>query len=188
MTKALDRGSYSEEEITRGLSAAAYFNGNTRRAADALKEQGLKIPRSTLRDWLNTRQDRYEQVRTELTPKIHAYAAEQHMDLAQAQIELSREFMERMRADKDKIPARDLSTFQRNLDTGAGIHTDKALALRGAIPEGQSTPTRTLNEILAAMKAKGMHLTLEVGPNETPRTVEGMAIEVEGPEGDPEGD
>jgi hypothetical protein len=169
---------YSEEEITRGLAAVAYWNGNTRRASKALKEQGLDIPRSTLQGWLTTRQDRYGQVRTELVPKIHARAAEQHMDLAQAQIELSREFMDRMRAEKDNIPPRDLSTFQRNLDTGSGIHTDKALALRGVIPPEQAAPTRTFNEILAAMKAKGMHLRLEVGPDETPGAVEGTALEV----------
>jgi hypothetical protein len=181
MTEALDRSSYSEEEITRGLSAVAYFNGNTRRAADALKEQGLKIPRSTLRDWLTTRQDRYEQVRTELTPKIHAYAAEQHMDLAQAQIQLSREFMDRMHKEKDKIPARDLSTFQRNLDTGAGIHTDKALALRGSLPPEQAPRPTNFDELLERMAAKGMKLTVETGPE----AVEGVAVEVtEEPEGD----
>ena len=50
---------YTVEEIDRALSATALFDGNTRAAAKALKGQGLDIPRTTLRDWVNgSRKDR----------------------------------------------------------------------------------------------------------------------------------
>jgi hypothetical protein len=122
---------YSVEEIDRALSAVAYFNGNTRSAAKALTEQGVTVPRSTLRNWITTHQDRYEKLRADLIPRVHERVAEKHLELADAQMEASWEFLQRLLKEKNNIPPRDLSTVQRNLDVGSGVHTDKALVLRG---------------------------------------------------------
>jgi hypothetical protein len=179
---------YNVEDIDRALCATAYFNGNTRRAASALKGQGLSIPRSTIRGWLTTHADRYETLRADLLPRIHERVAEKHLELADAQMDASWEFLDRLLKEKDNIPPRDLSTVQRNLDTGSGIHTDKAAMLRGKGP----APVRVNISIESSIREldasggkfydeAGEPLTVEEAIKRATATpsIEGSATEVE---------
>jgi hypothetical protein len=159
----------SEEDIGRGLSAVAYFSGNTRAAAKALKEQGLSVPRSTLRDWQRTHADRYETLRADLIPRVHERVAEKHLELADAQMEASWEFLQRLRTEKENIPPRDLSTVQRNLDVGSAVHTDKALALRGQGGPAQVNVNISLADQIRSLTARGIKIyDAPEGGNEIP--------------------
>jgi hypothetical protein len=148
---------YSVEDIDRGLCAVAYFNGSTRKASTALAEQGIKIPRSTLRNWLSIHEDRYEKLRADLLPRIHERVAEKHLELADAQIDASWEFLKQLMKEKDNIPPRDLSTALRNTDVGSAVHTDKALALRGQSP-GAPVVNISLTEQVRGFAARGYKL------------------------------
>jgi hypothetical protein len=98
---------YSVEQIDRAPSAAVYWDGNTRRAAAALKGQGLDIPRSTLKDWVtNSHRERYMELRKKLEPEIHARAAERHRELVSANIELETDIIKRLREELPNLAAR----------------------------------------------------------------------------------
>jgi hypothetical protein len=64
-------------------------------------------------------------------PELKAKLAAQHEDLARRQIEVSAKLTDRLEKEADELPIRDVSTAQRNLDVGSGIHSDKAKDLRG---------------------------------------------------------
>jgi hypothetical protein len=170
---------HNEEDVRRALAAVALHSGNTRRAAAALRRQGLTVAVSTLRGWVAKKEDTYAEVRAEVINKVHAIVAEKHRSLAEAEMEVAREFLERMRAEKDQIPPRDLSTALRNLDVGAGIHRDKSLALADRLP-GANAVVRNFNDILAALQAKNIRLEVEITEEEPEKpAIEGSAEEVE---------
>lgn len=148
------RKTYSQEEITRGLLAVAFWSGNTRKASDFLGEDGLEIPAKTLWNWSNKQHvEEYEQVRTKVLPKVREKAAEEHMALAEIQMEVAAEATEALRGKVDQIKPRDLSTTVRNMSTAAAIETDKAQLLGGQ-------PTvriqRDLTEVLRDLQARGL--------------------------------
>ncbi len=179
---------YSVEDIDRGLAAVAYFDGNTRRAHAALKQQGLTIPRSTILDWTNTRQDRYIELRDKLLPQIHAKVAEEHQELARTNMEVERATLERIRQELPNIAPRDLANVARNVATGAGIHQDKSLTLRGMAP---NAPVVSINigDQIRSFAAKGYPLYDNEGNRLDPEqaikrargeVVEGTATELPG--------
>lgn len=150
------RDSYSEAEITRGLVTVAACNGNCCRAARLLEGDGLKINPETLRRWHKTlHAAKYESIRAELLPKIQAWAAEQHRQLSEREMEVSAKLIERLEREVDQIPARDLPGGIRNLDTGAGINRDKAQLLAG---EPTARLERSADEVLRALAAKGVNI------------------------------
>jgi hypothetical protein len=130
---------YTDEEIERGLVAVALFSGSSRRAARALTQQGLKIPRETLRSWAETvHTDRYMKLRREMLPELKARLAEQHEDLARRQMEVASRLTDRLEREAGELPIRDVSTAQRNLDVGSGIHTQRAGELRRPLHHRQA--------------------------------------------------
>jgi hypothetical protein len=124
-------GTYTLEEVERGLVAVALCSGNSRRAARLLEDQDTPIPRGTLERWKADRADTYERVREDVTPRLKAMLAEEHTDLARAQMDTARKLLTRLDEEAEELPARDLPTAIRNLDVGTGIHTDKSRDLRG---------------------------------------------------------
>jgi hypothetical protein len=111
---------------------------------------------------------------------VHAVVAEKHTALAEEEMELASDFLSRMKKDADKIEPRDLSTALRNLDVGSGIHSDKAIALRDRLP-GATAPSRSFNDIVAALQAKNIRIEVEVKP-EPAEEPERPAIEGTGEE------
>jgi hypothetical protein len=78
------RSNYTSEEIERGLSAVALVQGNTRRAAAAVKEAGLPVPRTTLQEWVtNKHRARYIEIAEEELPHVYARIAEGNERLAE---------------------------------------------------------------------------------------------------------
>ena len=57
---------HSTEEIRRGLTALALHSDNSRRAAAALKAQGISVDERTLRRWRDAHPEQLEEVRTEV--------------------------------------------------------------------------------------------------------------------------
>lgn len=147
------RSRYTPAERERGLTALALASGNSRRAAALLKEQGLSIPASTLFTWPQLYPDEYQAVREGVLPRVKAELAEAHSALAARQVEVSSEMTERLAKEMGGIPVRDLAGAIRNIDTGSGIHTQRAAELRG---EPTIIEHRSLKEIIGGLERRGI--------------------------------
>jgi hypothetical protein len=180
--RALPGSNYTDQEIERGLVALALFSGNRRRASEALKQQGLDVPDTTLRAWRDKLYpDWYAELQAKIMPRIRELAAEKHTELADLEGEAARLILDRLIAEREKIPARDLSATLRNLDVGAAVNRDKAAMLRGENPETPAV-TRPIGDILNALRAKGfdpskLTLTQTVEVEGTDEAIEGTATE-----------
>jgi hypothetical protein len=164
--------------------ALALYSGNRRRASKALSDQGFTVPASTLQDWQQRAPDAYAKVKRNVMPQIRELAAEQHSELAQLEGEAGRKLLERLMAEYEEIPARDLPGAIRNLDVGAAVNRDKA-----AMPRGENTdtptPMRSVKDILNSLESKAPHLfengrlrvELELGNRPRPEYIEGTATE-----------
>jgi hypothetical protein len=147
---------YSQEEITKGLLSVAYWNGNCRKASAFLKEGGVKVPQKTLWRWYRQQYvAEYEQLRTEILPKVREKAAEDAMSLAESQREVAMEATEALKGKMDEIKPRDLSTTVRNMSVAAGVETDKAQLLAG---QPTAIVMRSASEVLRSLKAKGVRI------------------------------
>jgi len=155
-TKAVARQrTYSTEDIDRGLSAVAFFGGNSRKAHSVLKAQGLEIPRSTLRDWATkTRTERYAELRASVLPEIHAAAAEKHRALAERAMEVEAKAIDRVEEELPNLPARDVSTAARNLAVEAGIHRQRGGELVGMFPNAPIVQVN-IGEQMRGLAARG---------------------------------
>jgi hypothetical protein len=161
-SKKVSRRDYTTEEIDRILAAVILHDGNVRRAVRVLKGQGLDVPRETVRGWVTSRSERYAQLRDKLLPEIHGRVAEEHTELARANIDGERLALARTIAELDNIPARDLSTVSRNMAVGSGIHTQRAMELRGL---SQPTVAVQVNigDQIRGIAAKGYKLSDDEG-------------------------
>ena len=122
---------YSEEEIERGLNEVALCAGNTHRAHRQLEDRGLQIPRPTLEKWTSRQHvERYERIREQVLPRIHAKLAAESEDLARAYAEAEHATLERFREELPNLRAHEAAGAVRNLATSRGISTDKANLLR----------------------------------------------------------
>lgn len=131
MTEMAERprqmSSYGAEEVTRGLVALAYANGNTRKASRDLAEDGLEIEHGTLYYWkTKNHAQEYERLRNEILPKVREQAGDDHLALARRQMEASAMATEEWIERRHELDARDLSTAARNFDVGSGIHSQHA--------------------------------------------------------------
>jgi hypothetical protein len=118
---------YKEQEVQRALIEIAACGGNTRMASKHLAEEGLDIPHPTLWCWkAKVHAEKYELIREEQLPKIRRYVADLHIAGATRRMETADELMDALAAKKDELEARDLSSAIRNLDVGAGIHSQNA--------------------------------------------------------------
>lgn len=148
---------HSSEEIERGLLEVAVANGNVRRAAQALAEDGIEVGKSTLERWYkHAHRDRYLQIQAEVLPRVRAQAAEQHMDLAERGMQVEHRILSKLEQEVEEIPSRDLAGAARNVATGAAIHTDKASVLRGE--PTLITARHDVSEVVRALRAKGVDL------------------------------
>jgi hypothetical protein len=173
---------YSSTEVDRALVAVAIEDGSTKRAARLLAKQGEPIGETTLRDWKNRLYpDRYLELQAKVLPRLNALAAEQHAAIATQASSLNVKILDRLEDVYEEIPVRDLPGAARNVATVAGIATDKAALLRGQGIE-QASPTRSVSDILNALRAKGfdpskLTLTQTVEVEGTDPAIEGTATE-----------
>ena len=145
---------YALPEITRGLTALAYANGNAAKASRDLKEDGIKISPSTLNKWANDYQSDLERIRREILPQVGAKVADEHMALARKQLHGAEMLADRLIKEGKEIPIRDVAGAMRNFDVGTGIHTEKARELQG----DYETPAKhqSAADILRSLAAKGI--------------------------------
>lgn len=183
-TEAVPGSNHGSAEIERGLVAVALEDGSTRRAERLLAEQGKRISESTLRRW---RDDlyatRYLEIKRDTLSRLNAYKAEQHDALATKANELNHKILDRLEAEYQHLPVRDLPGAARNVSTVSGIHTDKSAVLRGQGLE-PATAMRSPKDILNSLRAQAPHLfengrlTVEWRRSEPkPDAIEGTAEE-----------
>lgn len=152
---------YTLAEQTRGLMALVACAGSVTAAARALEQQGCPIPAATLRSWMQTRRDEYDELREHHAQQLEDEAKRQlreTMVLAGAvqrkAIELAEE---RLDQRKDIAPAQTAAALAKVAASAA----DKLLALTGR--PTQITEHRTLEEIVRPLVASGV---LELPPGE----------------------
>jgi hypothetical protein len=148
---------YDLPGVIRGLTAIAYANGNCSKASRDLKEAGIKIRQQTLSNWLRDHKEDYERIRREILPQVGAVVADEHLDLARKQIQISNELAARLQEEGRDIPIRDVAGAMRNADVGASIHTERARDLQGDF-ETPNKQNRSLPELIRALKAKGVEV------------------------------
>jgi hypothetical protein len=119
-----------EAIIERGLMAMAAYNGNSRKAAAFLEQDGIQVNQTTLWAWARRKHvGRYEELRAEVLPKIRAEAADEHMELARLNMELERSTLEQLKDKIPEMPARDLPGASRNLAVSSAVHTERSEGL-----------------------------------------------------------
>lgn len=159
---------YDEQTVERGLIALAYRNGSCTSASRFLAEDGLRIDRSTLREWRRRHPERYEQIRADVAPQIKARAVEGHQGLIDRLMEAERVLVERMVAEANEIPIRDVPGAQRNVATSVGIHTDKIADLCGE-------PNVRVSADLSGLLKELLSLGVEMVEPEEPQGEIGLA-------------
>lgn len=119
------------DQVERALLEVAILSGNCSAASRRLKEvHGLDIAQPRLKNWvLNLHRTRYEEIRRDVVPKIHATIANEAEDLAVAYAEAERDTLKIY--DPSRISGKDLPGAIRNLATAKAINLDKAQLLRG---------------------------------------------------------
>jgi len=134
-TRPTRRGSYSEEEIERGLQAVAYFSGDTRRAAKELKSLGHPVPRTTLRNWIAGKYvERYERARVAIRDRVWEEIAEDWQRVARKSARAAEQLVESAETEAkagELRRANEAAAAARNLATVGGIGNDKAAAVHG---------------------------------------------------------
>ena len=145
-TKAM-AGRYSPAERRQALLVLALNGGNTKRAAEFLKDAGNPVPQQTLSYWTRKHADELEEVTREHAPKLEQAMAGQILRTALAAHEATLIAVEKAREQLEAGEAKDPSTAARNLGTTAGILSDKYLTLTGR--PTQITEHRSADQILA---------------------------------------
>lgn len=144
---------YDEAHVQAGLTQIALNAGNHRNAHKALAAMGYHIPPGTLEDWKNrTHADRYQQVRDELVPQVHARIAEECEDNARLAAEIEALALEATRQQLATGDLKDASSAARNMATVRGINIDKASLLRGR--PTSIVETRDATEVLRSLAAQ----------------------------------
>lgn len=91
---------YGTHEIDQGLIAMIYHGGNSVKAGESLKGQGLNVSDRTLRNWIHEHTDRYEALKAEYAPQIAARIAAEAEALAVQYANTERKALERLDGEK----------------------------------------------------------------------------------------
>lgn len=154
MTEVVSQPRYGEAEKRRALIEVAACSGNTSMAARALAEEGFEVDQATLWRWSRKQHaDLYEQLRQEILPKITAHAAEQHMDLALRQTEVSAMALQEIENRMPGMEDKDLINAMGKADIGSGIHTEKAQLLSG---QPTHRAERSIEDLLRTLNGRGL--------------------------------
>ncbi len=135
-------------------------------------EFGLDIPERTISEWVSkTHRDRYEQIRADIAPKLHAAIASEMEDLAVKIALAEHDAVDRVTAELPKMDGKDAAIALKSLSAARASATDKALVLRGK--PNHITSASEPADIYARLKQLGYEIRVE-----GPETVEGSAEEV----------
>lgn len=147
---------YTDTEREEALVVVALHNGNTRRAAAHLADQGKPISRSTLESWRRRYPDRYEEVQKRELPRLRLRLAEQNEEMADSLLDVMRDNIEalKLKASDPDLSFKERADAQYKLSLSQGIVVDKSLVLRG--DPTQITEHRTADESLKGLKRLGL--------------------------------
>lgn len=151
---------YSEQDVERALQCRAICAsaGETSQALNA--EFGLSIPERTISEWVSkTHRDRYEQIRADIAPKLHAAIASEMEDLAVKIAQVERDAVERVEAQIKSMDGKDAAIALKSLSAARASATDKALVLRGK--PNHITSAGEPSDIYARLKALGYEIRVE---------------------------
>lgn len=170
--KRLER-SYTEAEIQRALVEVAACSGNTALAARNLEadDDAPPVGQKTLWEWSRRKYlQQYEAIRAKALPKLMEHAADQHMALAQRQMEGAAKLTDELISESAQLDPKDKVNALGKLDIGSGIHTERARDL-----SDQQAPKaeRTVEELLRGLAGRGLELGERV--TEGDRVVERVA-------------
>lgn len=132
-SRAITR-TYSEEQISDGLTALALYNGSATAAARELQRQGRPIPKTTLKRWKTTHAERYEDVRRQVRERVYARVSDVWRDAAEEGGHATLEALAKGReaADGgDPKAANSWASTARNFATAGAISQDKASVIDG---------------------------------------------------------
>lgn len=159
----------AEREVC--LLILARHDGNARRAARELKQQGIPVSENTLASW---RRDNYPQeyqrIRAEVLPVLQEETAELYADVATRSAQVAGEMLARLAREHGEISASQLSAKIKDLSFVTGIHRDHAYKARGQPTE--IVRRESVSEILRSLERFGYK------PDEPP-IVEAEVVEVE---------
>ncbi len=156
---------YSLEDRELALRTLA-LAGNRYEAATALLNKNTtgnlqNLPKQTLWRWANEQyQDRYEEIRTEVSDQVAQRVANQAEEIALAAGALELQLMEDLAAKRHDLDAKDVAGALRNVTTTKSLNIDKvASPIRGR-------PTiihadRSAEEIFRALKALEPNLIID---------------------------
>lgn len=149
-------GHWGEETVLTALQLVAAEGGSTYRAARRLKEQGVDVPRSTIRRWRDhSHAEKYLDIRDEHQGKLQRIMAARHEDLVTKGADVTEKLWARLGKEAGEIPARDLPGAVRNAATALGISTDKVLTTRER-PVVMPAASRSFGEIVNALVGLGV--------------------------------
>jgi hypothetical protein len=119
-----------EPIVERGLMAMGACNGNSRKAAALLAADGIKLHHTVLWSWARKIHiERYAEIRAQVLPQIRAQAADEHMDLAERMMEVNGLMVDRLKAEHERVPTKELPGGIRNLSVAGAVETEKAQLL-----------------------------------------------------------
>lgn len=109
---------WNEVEIESGLAAVALCGGNTSQAEKVLASRNLPIPRTTLKDWIESvYPERYTQTLANLKDNIGEYVASEAMDIAAAQTIAEKQVIQKLQSQivGEEMPVKDLANAAQKL-------------------------------------------------------------------------
>jgi hypothetical protein len=155
---------YGEMERRYALGVLALCDGDSRAAAKALKEQGLRGPSDRqLREWKTGKYAaEYLAVKKEQAPHVLAVHAERWDQVSRAATSATLKGLTRLDKDIGDIPLRELPRTVRDTSVAGGVAEDKSIKLREGTPDA-ATVGRNFKEIMSALKERGVKVQIEVG-------------------------
>lgn len=164
---------YADQDVERALQTRA-ITSTAVEACAALKEHyGLTIPERTLTEWVGkSHRERYERIRAEIAPRLHAQIASEMEDLTGKLVRAQHIAVDRVLEELPTMDGKDAAFAMKNLTGGIATNVDKFLLLRGR--PNQITEHGAPSDVYAALKRLGFEMKF-TGPEE----VEGTAEPVE---------
>ena len=141
---------YSDAEIERGLQALILADGRSSKAEERLAASGERIPARVLREWRNTKSDRYAELENDRNAWVAGKMADESEFLAagyaQSEAKLLANVLSRPDEELEKLSPNVLLQAARNASIARGVSIDKANELR-------LRPTRPDGNVMGAIEA-----------------------------------
>lgn len=123
---------FTPEQVDMGLIAYIVYNGNTRNAAKALKDEGITIHESTLRTWVrSTHTGRFLELREAELPRIKAQLAGKLEAIADKAATAQDQALDRFIKEMPDMDIKDVIKGLQSSGIVGGIGVQRSSELRG---------------------------------------------------------